>query len=167
MLNRHTLRPIAIVMLAGAIAVPLAGCEMLSEQTGMSKSASTGAITGGAAGGIIALLANANPAWVAASVVLGGVTGGVIGDQLGKKDAETHAQRNINALDTLAEGQTSNWNNSKTGNSGSTTVRRVGRNGDGSVCKEYTETIRTKKETVTRDATACRTASGSWAVQTG
>ncbi len=167
MLTPRTLRSVAVVMLAGATAIPLSGCEMLSEQTGMSKSASTGAITGGAAGGIIALLANANPAWVAASVVLGGVTGGVIGDQLGKDDATTHAQRNVHALDTLAAGQTENWSNSKSGNSGSTTVHRVGRNPDGSVCKEYTETIRTRAETVTRDGRACRTASGSWAVRTG
>jgi surface antigen len=167
MLTRRTLRSAALVLLAGAAAMPLTGCEMLSNQTGMSRSASTGAVTGGAAGGIIALLADANPAWVAASVVLGGVTGGVIGDHLGKQDAETHAQRNLHALDTLAEGQTETWSNSKTGHSGSTTIRRVGRNPDGSVCKEYTETIRTGAETTSRDATACRTANGGWAVRKG
>jgi surface antigen len=167
MTSNHKRAALAVMMLAGASTIPLAGCEMLSSQTGMDKSTTTGVVAGGAAGGIIALLADANPAWVAASVVLGGVTGGVIGNHLGKDDAQRHAQNNLHALDTLAEGQTESWSDSKTGNSGSTTVHTVMRNGDGGVCKTYTETVRTGADTVTRDGTACRDSGGGWAVRTG
>jgi surface antigen len=157
----------ALLMLAGAATIPLAGCEQLESQTGLNKSTQTGALGGAAFGGIVAALANANPAWIAASVVLGGVAGGAIGNHLGREDAEQHASRNLNALDTLAEGQTERWSNSETGNSGSTTIHRVARNSDGSVCKEYTETVRTREETVTRDGRACRAPGGGWAVATG
>lgn len=160
-------RSLALVMLAGAVALPLTGCEQIESQTGMNKSTQTGVVGGAAFGGIIAALANANPAWIAASVILGGVAGGAIGNHLGKQDAETHASRNLNALDSLAEGQTERWSNEETGNSGSTTIHQVVRNSDGSVCKTYSETIRTKEETVSRDGRACRAPGGGWAVASG
>ncbi len=167
MMNTYVRRSLALVLLGAAATLPLAGCEQLEHQTGLSKSAQTGALGGAAFGGIVAALANANPAWIAASVVMGGVAGGMIGDRMGRKDAETHVSRNLNALDTLAEGQTESWSNTETGNSGSTTIRRVARNEDGTVCKTYTETVRTREETVTRDGRACRTEGGGWVVATG
>ena len=157
---------IRLLMLSIAIAVPVAGCEMIEEQTGLDRPTQWGTAGGAAFGGIVAALANANPAWIAASTILGGVTGGAIGNALGKEDATTHTRRNLEALDALAEGQTSSWSNSKTGNSGSTTVRRVALRADGTVCKLYTESIRTGVETITRDAYACKAPGGTWTVQT-
>jgi surface antigen len=153
-------------LLLSASLLPIAGCETIQRETGWNKSTTTGVVSGASAGGIIALLADANPAWVAASVVLGGVAGGAIGNALGKDDAKRHASNNLHALDTLAEGQTESWHNSKTGNSGSTTVHRVTRNADGHVCKSYTEVVHAGGETVTRDGTACRTSGGSWSAKT-
>ena len=152
--------------LAIIAALSLGGCEMIEEQTGLNRSTQKGAFTGAAVGGIIAALAQANPGWIAASVVMGGVAGGAIGNSLGKKDATTHVSRNLHALDTLAEGQAESWSNSKTGNGGSTTVRRVSRKSDGTVCKTYTESVRTKEQTVTKDGTACKAPGKSWVVQT-
>jgi surface antigen len=114
---------------------------------------------------LIAWLAGANPAWIAASTILGGVTGGVIGNYLGKEDAEKHAQNHLSALDTLGQGQTSSWEDTKTGNSGSTTVTAVNAKSDGTVCKSYTETVKTSAKTVTQQATACKAPGGSWKVQ--
>lgn len=165
MLRRYRRTTVALALLVGAVAVPLAGCETIERETGFGKSTQTGAVSGAAFGGIIAALAGANPAWIAASVILGGVTGGAIGNYLGKDDAQKHASTNLSALDTLGRGQTSSWRNSSTGNSGSTTVTSVANRADGTVCKSFRETVRTKAETVTKESTACKAPGGSWRVQ--
>ena len=152
------------VLLTGVAAFQLAGCETIEKETGMSKSTQTGALGGAAFGGIIAALAGANPAWIAASTILGGVTGGVIGDYLGKQDAQKHAENNLNALDTLSQGQSSSWS-AADGNSGSTTVNKVTTLADGTVCKEYTESVKTPKKSVTQSATACKKPGGTWQIQ--
>ena len=165
MLGRYMRTSVAVVVLASVAALPLAGCETIERETGLGKETQAGAAAGGALGGIIAALAGANPAWIAASVILGGVTGGVIGNALGKEDAEKHAQSNLNALETLGQGQTSSWQDTKTGNSGSTTVTAVNTKADGTVCKSYTETVKTSAKTVTEQATACKASGGGWKVQ--
>jgi surface antigen len=165
MLARHLRTSTALVVLAAMAATPLYGCRQIERDTGISTEAQTGALGGAAAGGLIAALAGANPAWIAASVVLGGVAGGVIGDYLGEDDAEQHAQNNLNALDTLGAGQTASWSNPQTGNSGSTTVTNVFRQGDGTVCKSFNEVVRTPQKTVNQQATACKEPNGVWQVQ--
>jgi surface antigen len=162
--TRGWLHSAAVVALLGG-AMSLAGCETLERETGFNRHTLNGIGVGAAAGGIIAILAHANPAWIAASVVLGGATGGVIGSHLGRDDAERHARNNLSALDRLSEGQTESWSNSRTGNRGSTTVTRVTMHRDTSeVCKSYRETVHAGSETVTREGTACRPSGGTWRV---
>lgn len=167
MLTRYARTSVVFALLASVATIQLAGCETIERETGLSKETQTGAAAGAAFGGIIALLADANPAWIAASTILGGVTGGVIGNYLGKQDAEKHAQTNLRALDTLSQGQTSSWQDSQSGNSGSTTVTKVATRTDGTVCKSFTETVRTKAQTVTKEATACKAPDGTWKTQQG
>jgi len=162
MKNTRAKKSVAMCLVALMTASSLAGCASIERETGINLPTQQGALAGGTFGGVVAAIAGANPAWIAASVVLGGVAGGAIGNELGKKDAQRHASTNHHALDKLAAGQTSSWRNSSSGNSGSTTVHRVSRQDTGAVCKTYTETVRTKKETVTRDGTACRMPGGSW-----
>lgn len=157
----------ALVLLVGTGAFTLAGCESIRRETGLSKEAQTGAVGGAAFGGIVAAIAGANPAWIAASTILGGVTGGLIGDYLGKQDAERHARNNLTALDTLGPGQTSSWRDPETGNHGSTTVHRVWQNARGDTCKSYTETVHTRAKTVSEQGTVCRVPGGGWRVQRG
>lgn len=164
MKSRGTRIAAVAVLLTGVAAFQLAGCETIEKETGMSKSTQTGAVGGAAFGGIIAALAGANPAWIAASTILGGVTGGVIGNYLGKQDAEKHAKNNLNALDTLSQGQSSSWS-SPNGDSGSTTINKVTTMADGTVCKNYTEQVTTPKKSVTQTATACKKPGGNWEVQ--
>ena len=136
MLTRYARTSVALALLASVALLPLAGCDYVEQQTGMSKSTQTGAL-GGAA----------------------------IGDYLGKQDAEKHAESNLHALDTLGQGQTSSWSDAKSGNYGSTTVTSVMSRPDGGVCKGFTETVHTKAETVTKEATACRTPGHDWQIQ--
>ena len=157
---KHT--SIVVLMVASIALLPMAGCDTIERETGLNRSTQTGAAGGAAFGGIVAALAGANPAWIAASVILGGVAGGAIGNHLGREDAERHAQTNLRALDHLSEGQTDHWENKKTGNYGSTTVTHVSINGDGITCKAYREKVHTRDETVTKEATACRGPGGNW-----
>jgi surface antigen len=149
----------------GVAALPLAGCETVQQQTGLNRDTQAGALGGAAFGGLIAALASANPAWIAASVIMGGVAGGALGNYLGKDNAEKHVATNLNALNTLGAGQTASWNDTQSGSSGSTTVNRVFTAANGQTCKAYTETVKTPQRTVTEQATACRQSDGSWKVQ--
>jgi surface antigen len=151
----------ALALVFGLAAAPLAGCESIERETGLGTEAQGGALSGAAIGGVVSALAGANPLWIAASTVLGGAAGGAIGDYLGRRNAEEHAQNNLNALNTLGPGQSSEWSDPQTGNSGRTTVHSV-YTSNGQTCKTYTETVRTSQRTVSEDATACRTASGGW-----
>jgi surface antigen len=162
---RHRRTSTALVLLAAMAAAPLAGCQSVERDTGISTGAQTGALGGAAFGGIIAALAGANPAWIAGSVILGGVTGGLIGDYLGKDDAQQHAENNLRALDTLGTGQTASWSDQQSGNYGSTTVNSVYRQDDGTVCKTFTESVHTSQKSVSQQSTACKAPGGSWQVQ--
>lgn len=155
----------AAALLATALAASsVAGCAYIEEQTGFSKNTQRGAAAGATFGGVIAALSNANPAWVAASVIMGGVTGGVIGDYLDKRSAEKAASNQYNSLQTLGQGQSSSWTNSSTGHSGSTTVTRVYTTAGGATCKDFVEVIETPQKTFRENGTACQQANGSYRV---
>ena len=165
MVGTSTRRPVAALLILGIAALPIAGCESVTRETGLSRDTQAGALGGAAFGGVVAALAGANPAWIAASVIMGGVAGGALGNYLGKENAEKHVNNNTTALNTLGAGQTSSWNDTATGNSGSTTVDRVFTSANGQTCKAYTESIRTPQRSVTEQATACRQSDGTWKVQ--
>ncbi len=168
MFGHHARKSTAIVLLAVTAMMPIAACETIEKETGFGKTTQLGAAGGAAFGGIVAALAQANPAWIAASVIMGGIAGGALGDYLGKGNAQKHVETNLLALDTLGQGQSSSWTDNQTGNSGSTTVTRVFTGAKGQPCKSYTETVKTAQRTVTQEATACReAASGPWKIQTG
>ncbi len=152
-----------VVVLAGATS--LAGCQSIERETGLSKDTQTGAAGGAAFGGVIAALASANPAWIAASVLLGGVTGGALGHYLGEDDAKKYAESHYRALDNLRPGQTSSWRDPSTGNYGSTTVHRAFTADDGAFCKNFTETVHTSAKDMRETATACKASNGDWQVR--
>jgi len=155
--------PSAFAVAAALSATMIAGCETIERETGLSRETQLGAGAGAAAGGLIALLSNANPAWVAASTILGGVAGGAISKYLTRNDAEMHASNQYQSLETLETGQTSRWSNPATGHSGYTTVTNVYVGAGGQTCKDFIEVIETPQRTVKENGTACRTPSGEWA----
>ena len=153
---------VAVTLIVALSALPLAGCETIQRETGFNRDTQMGAAGGAAFGGIIAALADANPAWIAASVIMGSVAGGALGNYLGKDDAGKHVRTNLSALEHLGAGQTARWHDNKTGNSGSTRVNRVFTASNGRPCKDYVETVHTAEKTVTEEATACRQPNGAW-----
>ncbi len=154
--------PVAAVIIAGLGLAPIASCQTIERETGLSLRTQRGVAGGAAFGGIVAALANANPAWIAASVIMGGVAGGAISNHLGRGDAERHARNNYSALDRLGQGQTDRWENKKTGNYGSTTVTRVTSQSGGIVCKSYREQVHTRAESLIKEGTACKGPGGNW-----
>lgn len=152
----------ALIAAGLTAATSISGCETIERETGLSRDAQTGAGVGAATGGLIALLADANPGWIIASALLGGVAGGVIGEHINRRDAEMHASNNYDALQNLGAGETSNWSNDETGHSGYTTVTNVYTGPDGRTCKDFTEVVETPERTFSEDGTACRTADGGW-----
>lgn len=161
------LRTTAAVLAMGALPFGiLAGCESVERQTGFSKRTQISAGAGAAVGGTIAAIANANPAWIAASTILGGLAGGAISEYLQRDDVEKHAHNQYQSLQTLEEGQTSTWSNAETGHRGSTTVTDVFTMADGTQCKNFIEVIETGERTIRQSATACKVPGGDWKVRT-
>jgi len=152
----------ATLLLGLTAAIALTGCESIERETGLGKSTQTGAAGGAAVGGLAAALASANPAWIATSVILGGLAGGALGNFMSGEDTKKAAYNHYNSLETLQTGQTSNWTNPDSGATGSTTVRESFRMADGTLCKNFTETVRTSQKTVTDEATACKEPGEEW-----
>lgn len=142
------------------------GCESIEERTGISKRTQMGAGAGAAVGGVIAAIANANPAWIAASTILGGLAGGAITEYLQRDDVEKHAYNQYRSLETLGQGQTSTWSSPESGHRGSTTVTEVFTMADGTQCKNFTELIETGEQTIRDSGTACKSPGGEWKVRT-
>lgn len=156
---------VAMLIVAMPASIALVGCEAIERETGFGQKTQIGAGAGAATGGVLAAIAGANPGWIAASAVLGGVAGGAIGEYLSRKDAEAAASNQYNALQNLGEGETKRWNNAETGRSGQTTVNRVYTRGDGTLCKDFTEVVETGERTFRESGTACKQPGGDWRVQ--
>ena len=67
-------------LLIALLAVVFASCATMSDTVEDNPKAVLGGMGGGAAGGLIAAAAGANPAWIAFSVLAGGLVGGAIGN---------------------------------------------------------------------------------------
>ncbi len=141
----------------------LVGCESIERETGIGKGAQIGGVSGAAAGGLIAGLAGASPAWIAASVILGALAGGLIGNQLDKRDKERYAASGYDAISTQGKGGQTSWTNPETGNSGTTTINDTWVKADGTPCKRFTQTITAKGKTSTTSGVACKEGD-SWKV---
>lgn len=154
----------SVVVIGIMATTPLVGCATIERETGLGRKTQAGAAAGGATGGVIAALAGASPAWIAASVILGGVAGGLIGNELDKKDKEKYAASGYEAFSTMGEGGRTSWNNPQTGNSGTTTVDEVFTKADGTKCKRFTQTITTSGKTNSTHGIACQQQDGTWRV---
>ena len=152
------------VLVAALGATALGGCESVERETGLSKGAQTGVLGGAATGGVIAAIAGASPAWIAASTILGAVAGGFLGDHLSKDDRDQHAESTYQAFESEKAGGQTSWNNSESGNSGSTKIDSVYRTSAGKLCKDFTQTITADGKTETMNGTTCQEADGSWKV---
>jgi len=151
-------------MLAATFA--MAGCENMGMQ-GNKQLAGTGlgAIGGGLAGAQFGK--GTGQLWATgAGVLLGALLGSEIGASLDNADRAAAAQAQQRAYNAPI-GQTINWNNPNSRNSGTYTPIRDGYATGGAYCREYQQTIVVGGRTEQGVGTACRQPDGTWKIVNG
>lgn len=101
---------------------------------------------------------------IAAGTLLGAFAGSEVGASLDRADMAYYNQTSQRALETAKVGTTSSWTNPDSGNSGSITPTKTISNPNGTVCREYTQTINIGGKSEKAFGTACRQPDGSWQV---
>ena len=155
MSNSKTL--IAVTVIA---AFSLAACESAQnapKQTG-------GAVLGGIGGGLAGAQFGKGKGQLAA-VALGALAGAFIGSEVGSsldKADRMYQQKAEGQSHSAPVGKKISWANPESGNSGSYTNLREGRDETGSNCKEYEQTVTVNGKTETAVGTACQQSDGTW-----
>lgn len=151
----------------------LAGCAQNGQNTtgilnggGLNKS-DVGTLGGGALGALGGAQFGKGSGRVAAGAagaLLGAFAGHEIGASLDRADMAYYNNTSQRALETARVGTTSTWSNPDSGHSGSITPTRTITNNDGSVCREYTQTINIGGKSQQAFGKACRQPDGSWQI---
>jgi surface antigen len=101
---------------------------------------------------------------VAIGALLGAFAGNEIGKSLDKADQAELARAGEQAR-VAPIGQTINWSNPESGNSGSVTPTREGRDtATGNYCREFRQTVTIDGRSEEAYGTACRQPDGSWKI---
>jgi surface antigen len=145
----------------GAIALSLAACA----ESGGTKQ-NVGTVLGGIGGAVAgAQFGRGNGQLV--GVAIGTLAGAFLGSEIGKsldRADQAHMRRAETSAQTAPVGQRITWSNPESGNSGSVTPTREGRDQTGNQCREYQSTVTVGGKEERAYGTACRQADGSWKV---
>ena len=157
MRNRFARSVVALVM---AAAFSLA-CATVQD----NPKTTVGSMGGAAAGGLIGAAAGGGTTGIIGGVLLGGLVGGAVGNALDQRDKELAMQQAQLSLENAKVGQTSQWQNPDSGNSGTFTPTRTYQTDSGQYCREYQQEIMVGGEKHDSYGTACRQPDGSWKIQ--
>ena len=152
-----------LMVTAVAAALTLSGCASQD-----NPKTTGGAIIGGIGGALLGAVFGKGTGQMVA-VGVGTLVGAMIGSEVGKSlDAADRAEidRAERAATTAPMGQTINWSNPQSGNSGSITPVREGNHVDGRYCREFQQTIEVGGKLEKGYGTACRQPDGSWQIMT-
>ncbi len=154
-MHRKALAPLA------AAALILAACE----DAGQKETAGT--VIGGVAGAVLGSQVGSGSGRLVATAI-GTLAGAMIGSEIGKSldraDQLAMAQAEQKAH-TAPVGEKIVWNNPDSGNSGSVTPIRDGRNTQSNAyCREYQTTVVIDGREQSAYGTACQQPDGSWKV---
>jgi len=156
-MNTRTTKILTATTLA---AVLLAGCVTPNNQKqvgGTFVGAGLGALAGSQIGGGRGQLA---------AVAIGTLAGAMLGSEVGKsldRADRLYAQQAQQVAYTAPIGQPIQWNNPDSGNYGSFTPTRDGRNTySGAYCREYQTSVTVGGRTQEGYGTACQQPDGSW-----
>ncbi len=147
-----------VLLLAGA----LAAC---SAQTGPKQTGGTligaglGALAGSQIGGGRGKLAA-----VGLGALLGAFLGNQAGASLDRADRLYADQAAQHGLENLPSGESSEWQNPDSLNSGSFTPLATYQAPDGGYCREYQQTVTVSGQRQSAYGTACRQPGGSWRI---
>lgn len=124
-----------------------------------------GSMGGAAAGGLIGAAAGGGTTGIIGGVLLGGLLGGALGNALDQRDKELALKQAQYSLENSKVGQTSQWQNPDSGNSGTFTPTRTYQTESGQYCREYQQEILVGGEKHSSYGTACRQPDGTWKIQ--
>jgi surface antigen len=148
------------IFAVGAIALSLAACSDTGQKEGI------GAVLGGI-GGAVAGSQFGGGRGQLVGVAIGTLAGAFLGREVGKsldRADQAHMQRAETAAQTAPVGQRISWSNPDSGNSGTVTPTREGRDQSGNQCREYQTTVTVGGKQEQAYGTACRQQDGSWKV---
>lgn len=144
----------------------LGACETQGGQEwGMNKQ-NVGAGVGALAGGLLGSQVGKGDGqlWATgAGVLLGALMGSQAGASLDRAD-QMYASRAATKAQTAPIGETIQWNNPNTGNSGTYTAVKDGTTTSGRYCREYQQTIMVGGQEQSGYGTACQQPDGSWQI---
>ena len=145
------------------LAVSLAACS----NTGQGQKEMGGTLVGAGLGGLAgSQIGGGTGALVAtgAGVLLGGLLGNQVGKSLDRADRLEMQQAQQTAY-AAPVGQQITWNNPESGNSGTITPVRDGRdNRTGAYCREFQQTINVGGQPQQGYGTACQQPDGTWKI---
>jgi surface antigen len=154
-------RKIASLILIASI---ITGC---AEQGGPLNKQGIGTVLGGATGALLGAQFGKGKGQllgVAVGALAGAAIGNSIGASLDKADQQYMQNTSQNALETVRVGQTSQWRNPDSGNSGTITPTNTFKTDDGRYCREYNQTVTVGGKTEKAYGKACRQPDGSWQI---
>ena len=161
--RRYKMKKI-ILMMAMVASIGLAGCESL-QNVQMNKQ-TAGAAGGAILGGVLASrVGNGNgQLWATGiGVLLGTLVGSEVGKSLDKADI-AYANRANDQAHSAPLGEEISWNNPESGNSGSVTPVREGKDTSNRYCREYQQTIYVGGKQETGYGIACKQSDGTWEI---
>jgi surface antigen len=144
------------------VAVALVGCQ----STGQGEKELGGTLVGAGLGGLAGSQIGSGTgqlAAVGAGVLLGGLLGNQVGKSLDRADRAEIARAQQTAY-SAPVGQQINWNNPQSGNYGTITPTRDGRDATGNYCREFQQTINVGGQPQQGYGTACRQPDGTWKI---
>ncbi len=153
-------RRIACALIAASL---LAGC---ADYQGVGPKQGFGTLSGAAAGGLLGAQAgkgSGNLAMTAFGTLAGALIGSGIGSSLDKADQMYMGRAQSQAFNAPI-GQRVRWENDDTGNYGTITPTRQGRDSSGSVCREFQQTVYVGGRPQQAFGQACQQRDGSWKI---
>lgn len=149
-------------LLVAALSLSLTACTAEGNKEGIGTL--VGAAVGGLAGAAIDDDGSGGVVAIAAGTIIGGIIGNQIGKGLDKADRLEAERAQFQALEFKRSGEQVSWSNPDSGNSGNVVARPAFKNPQGSVCREFTQTIKVGGKQEEGVGTACRQADGSWRI---
>lgn len=101
---------------------------------------------------------------IGVGTLLGAAAGSSIGASLDRADMQYYQQSSYQALNQGQPGQTIQWQNPQSGNSGTFTPYNGYQSADGGYCREYSQTINVGGQVEKGYGRACRQPDGSWQI---
>ena len=152
-----------ILMMAMIATVGLAGCEsMQGAGTKQTVGTAGGAVLGGILGSKVGK-GNGQLWATGIGVLVGALVGSEIGRSLDKADI-AYAQRANYEAHSAPVGESISWNNPESGNHGTVTPVRDGKDTGGRYCREYQQTIYVGGQQETGYGIACQQPDGTWQI---